>query len=581
MVFLISNATWPKGLSGWWEFRPTTGKFKLLFPLQISDAANQRLWTWVHALRNRRIAFGLHGSAPAVVDLAADTVSAIPPVPVAPRDYSGPGRRFHGEPTLNFPLSEEDGWVWGSFGRYRYPASGSANGHVELQTFDPLRNMTTQWGDWPIFLEPVDADHVVVGDGHGLWFLHVPSNDAAAMARLVQPPRPLYVPVEPVGKPPTGGPLPWSSITTIYDSLRKENVGTDPAFRLLFAPQTMGESVYVMGTSPLMVEKGRLLKFSLHDGKRTEMQTVSLPNFGKPTFMSLGDQVSMKYPDAGSCVDDHHYYIATASDTIVAAPLDGGDVHQEKFAGTVAELAAVDGQLFTDVIVTDPPTRGTPGSGWTQRHEIICIDVLNGARRTVHMSNPSPATQPSNTKPQFRIKLLRADASRHRVLFFANSWPNPQADFDGLWSCAVGGTPARVEQFDIWPTTGLRMGAGPYDWCSNVDGDAWLLYSPNGLLRANLATGKVEHLWQVEPAGASPLDSEYQFRPPIAVLNQSLWTGTLQRASLDGSVFEQIEWTRVMDHHPFEASWMTPIHEGKDLLLGDSCGMWIAKMKGR
>jgi hypothetical protein len=578
IVFLVSNPTWPKGLSGWWEFRPATGGFKRLVAVEISDdVVNTLHRTWAHSLKDRRILFGIPAGQPAVLDLATESVSSLPPVPTAV-GYSGPGRNYFGLPALQCPLAEADGWVWGKFGRYRAPDPKSAKGPVEIQSFDPLRHLATEWGWWPTYLEPIDGDHVVVGDGQGLWFLHVPSGDAPAMARLVQPPRPLDVPVEPVAKPPTGHALPWSSVTTIYDSLRKENVGANPSFQLFLVPQVRGDSAYVVGTSPQLPHQGRVLKFSLQDGKRSEMQIVPLPYFSYATHNGLADDLAAKLGYAGSCVDDHYYYVAISTDTVAAFPLDGGSVVQQKFVGTVTHLAAVDGKLFVIVSITQQIKSGA--AGWKERQDLVRVDVSTGVRATLPIPALLPGATPAESGSGFHLSLLRADPSRRRVLFFANNWPDAQPAFDGLWSCTVDGGTSRVEQFDIWPAAGQRMGAGIYDWCGNIDADSWLLSSPNGAVRLNLSTMKVERLWQVEPAGASLLDAKYDFRPPLAVVDRFLWTGYLQRAALDGSVFEQLRWIRVMDNHAFEATTIVPIHDGKDLLMADNCGMWVAKMKG-
>jgi hypothetical protein len=120
------------------------------------------------------------------------------------------------------------------------------------------------------------------------------------------------------------------------------------------------------------------------------------------------------------------------------------------------------------------------------------------------------------------------------------------------------------------------------NWGGNIDGDEWLLLSRNGALRLNIATLKSELFWRVEPADSCPLGSAYEFNAPIAVVGNWLWDTNLRRAKLDASRFEQLPYVRaiaVPSDQPISVDTMLSIHEGKDLLFADNCGMWIAAMK--
>jgi hypothetical protein len=165
--------------------------------------------------------------------------------------------------------------VWGKFGRYRIvdtDVNGRRVQKPELQSFDPLRPVAIQWGDWPSYVEPIDGDRVVVCDPSGLWLLRLPSDDPTVMAKLVARPRPVFAPVEPMGPPPVGGDLPWRAVRTIYDSLRNVNVGDGKA-AIMFGPRVVADDVYVLACGDGTTTPGatRLIKYALADGRRTEL----------------------------------------------------------------------------------------------------------------------------------------------------------------------------------------------------------------------------------------------------------------------------------------------------------------------
>jgi hypothetical protein len=203
IVMLVSNPAWPKGLSGWWEFVPRSGKFRCLAPLDMT-ADNDRLSPadWQSVCQKDRIAFSIRSNRASVLDLATDRITPMVPVPGAPH-YSGPMYAPAGGPALGFPMVPADDWIWGRFGRYRAVQTAGCKDSVELQSFNPLTSRNTQWGLWPRYLETVDDDRVIIGDKGRLWLLHVPSDNPAAMSRLLQQPRPMYVKVEPDTRPAT------------------------------------------------------------------------------------------------------------------------------------------------------------------------------------------------------------------------------------------------------------------------------------------------------------------------------------------------------------------------------------------
>jgi hypothetical protein len=579
IVLLVQNAGWPKELNGWWEYRPATRQFKSLLPVSVTSPNFGESAVWVTPSKGRRIAFGGPTTRPSVLDLAHDTASLLPPVPGAP-DYHAT-RGVTGDTALQYPFAEADGWVWGRFGRYRVRTDAGGADSVELQSFDPVRKVASQWGDWPTFLEPVDGDHVIAGDTKGLWYLHVPSGDPTAMAKLVQPPRPLYVSVEPIGEPPEGANLPWSSVQTIYDVLRNVNVG-DNAPICLTQPQIAGDSAYVLaGGGANSNEQARLFKYSLASGERTELGSIKTDEFRFGPSDNRVLQAGTTYSPVNSCIDGNFYYTVSPNNAIYAFPLAGGAPKIFNVQRSIVDIAAVGGKVFVTVSVGLPRLAGDSPLYSRVKREFVRIDVASGASETLPLPDATSEPTPPNVVPPVDIRLLQADPRRNRVLFFLNCQPRAKPELDGLWSCTPEGLPQRIDPFDHWSSTGERMGESIFDHCSAIDGDSWLLVTENGAFRLNVATMAMERLWQVQPVGEAALGSRYEFVWPVAVVGDFLWDGYIERAKLDGSVFEKLPWIRPMDMQGYVAQLptMISIHDGKDLLMADNCGMWIAKMK--
>jgi hypothetical protein len=573
IVMLVSNPAWPRGLSGWWDFSPASGQFKLLAPIDMThDTDRMSVGDWQSPCRKDCVAFSTRMNPAAVLDLAKDRIVPMPPVPGAPH-YSGPINVPAGGRALGYPMIPANDWIWGRFGRYRVVHTTGQKDSIELQSYQPLTPENTQWGLWPRYLEPVDDDHVIIGDKGKLWLLHVPS-DPAALSRLLQPPRPMYVVVEPTAGPPSDARLPWTSVTAICDAASGKNVGDDsPDF--LLAPQILGNDVYVFASGNARRRgSGLLEKFSLLDGKRTDLGNAFASTLD-PRFGRLAERATIHISGCNSCIDEHNYYLVVPNSQVLAFPLAGGAPRQFTFDGIVSQIAAVSETLFVIERVLHPRTAAEDFASWTE--QLVRINVATGARQTLPLLKAEPD---SGLLPA--VNVMRADGRRGRVLFFVHRSRRADSTVSGLWSCALAGAPVRADPFDIWAATGERFG-GVGDWAGEIGGDEWLLLSNNGAVRLNLATMKAERLWQVEPVGACPLAAQYDFRPPFAVVDGWLWDGMLRRAKLDGSRFEQLPYPRPMDspQHQMSLSTMLCIHDGKDLLLADNCGMWIAKMRDR
>ena len=573
IVMLVSNPGWPRGLSGWWDFSPESGQFKLLAPLDMTRDTDRMSGSgWQSPCQKDCIAFSTRTNPAAVLDLATDRISPMPPVPGAPQ-YSGPMNVPAGGPALGYPMVPANDWIWGRFGRYRVVHTTGHKDSIELQSYNPLTSENTQWGFWPRYLEPVDDDHVIIGDKGSLWLLHVPS-DPAALSRLLQPPRPMYVAVEPTGDLPSDPRLPWTSVTTICDAASGKNAGDDsPDF--LLAPQILGNDVYVFASGNARRRgRGRLEKFSLLDGKRTDLGNAFASTLD-PRFGTLAERTIMRVGGCSSCIDAHHYYLVVPNSQVLAFPVAGGAPRQFAFGGIVSQIAAVSETLFVIERVLHPRSAAEDFASWTE--QLVRVNVATGARETLPLLKAEP-----NSGLLPAVNLMRADGRRGRVLFFVHRSRGADSTVSGLWSCAPSGAPVRADPFDIWAATGERFG-GVGDWAGEIEGDSWLLLSNNGAVRLNVATMKAERLWQVEPLGECPLDARYDFRPPIAVVDGWLWDGPLRRAKLDGSRFEQLPYLRKMNSPQYQmsAGTMLSVHDGKDLLIADGCGMWILKLNGR
>ncbi len=574
IVLLVSNPSWPNGMSGWWEFKPASGQFKLLAPLDMTrETDRSSSGDWQSPCGTDRIAFATITNRAAVLDLATDRVSPMPSVPRAPDDAS-PKNASADRPALGFPLVPADEWIWGKFGRYRVVHATGRKDSIELQSFKPLTSENSQWGRWPGVLEPIDDDHVIIGDKGSLWLLHVPSQDPAAMSRLLQPPRPMYVSVEPAGKPPVDAHLPWTSVTTICDAARGINLGEDSP-RFLLAPQIVGDDAYVFAAgSAGHPDGGVLLKFSLLDGKRTGLGTAYAPQLDLRSG-TLAERTTVHLGGCSSCIDDHNYYLVVPNNLILAFPLGGGAPRQFPFGGFVSQIAAISDTLFVIERIPHPRTQEQDFPGWTER--LVRINLATGVREALPLLN---ASSDSGVLPA--VNLMRADARRGRVLFFIDHSGKVNPGTSGLWSCAPAGAPCRLDPFDIWSATGECFGAAG-DWAGEIDGDAWLLLSSNGAVRVHLNPLHIERLWQVEPKGESALGASYDFRAPIAVVDGWLWDQTFRRAKLDGTAFEQLPYLRTM-HSPqyaLGAQTMRVLHGGDQLFVADNCGMWVVKLRNR
>jgi hypothetical protein len=209
--------------------------------------------------------------------------------------------------------------------------------------------------------------------------------------------------------------------------------------------------------------------------------------------------------------------------------------------------------------------------------------MSSGARDDLPLATVTAGGQePLSSSPALALGLLTADPKRGRVLFFLNRQPTSEAAIDGLWSCAAGGAPQRLAPPSAWAVTGQRFGASPFDWADAVRGDNWLVTSLNGAIRIDLAKLSAERLWQVEPAGGTPLNASYDFRPPMAVVGEWLYDGQFRRAKLKGAAYEQLPALRPMEMKGYR--FQLKLVEKTDrahLIAADNCGLWVLELVDR
>ena len=579
IVFFAGNSAWPSDLNGWWSYEPAKGAFKRLADVKISPnfyADNSSIW---FARSKDHVDYHVEGQDRWSLDLKTDSIIKQPPVPQAV-GYHGPGNDGdQRQPCLGPPLIQIGEWTWGNFGRFKLAeqmVNGRPRQSAEVQSFDLVRPVSCQWGNWPSDLAVIDDDHVIVGDRRALWMLHVPTNQPDAMTKLIQPRRPVYTPIEPAGPPPAGGQLPWTDVQTIYDVIRGINVSNqsigNESYGRMLCPVIRDDTVYALAVGRYI---SRLIGFSLKDGSRKELAETSVNELQMLRWLNRGQQLAPSSADGYAAIDDHAYYFAAAR-RVVVLPLDGSRAKDLLVSdpGTVTfirGLAVVDGKLFVATEVCD--TEGEARYSTTHLWRFDLSDPKPASTRT-DLALPNPRVHAPAQAP-LGISLLRADPKRHRLLFFLNRRPKTDPGTDGLWACGPADQPQRLSQLPIWAATGQRLGESPC-WAGEVAGDTWLTSTENGLVSIDLTTNEPTSLWQVEPTGGPKLDQRYHLNSPFALSGGWIWDGWFERVRRDGGDYQQLPPLRPIDMkgYGYRLSFIQALDDGR-VVVADNCGMWV------
>ena len=290
---------------------------------------------------------------------------------------------------------------------------------------------------------------------------------------------------------------------------------------------------------------------------------------------SEGNDVIFMRPSTLACVSDTHVFASNGRDGIFGFPLAGGPTTRDTGDGlpssAITALAFLDGRLYAAMsdgylARIDPATK--------------TCDVLASSRRKDKRS-------PFDDGKPFEINWMLADPPRHRVLLFINGRNSATHRNLGLWQIDESSghiTPLlRLESLsDCWWGSGVRDGAA-------------ILCIDNGQLtgvRFDLSKNVPSVFYSSEPGAWIGMNDgldrskarffgHYPFFGPYVELGDTLWSGNpwsqigtgrgsttnLPRLDTDeragpGSVF-RIDLC------------LEPLDNGKQLLAGNSKGLWL------
>ncbi len=575
IVFLAANKAWVNHTSGWWSFEPGTNSYKELCACLVPYDPPNRTFVW-STLFADQITFGLQPPGAYSIDLNTDQTSPLPRSPFCP------GLDIAHQPTpadiaLAGPYVQVGGWIWGRFGRFRAPKDigktpAPPADPATLQGFKPISYDTTRWGMWPLYYQMVDADHIVIGDEHALFYLHIPTHDGAAMAKVLFPPKTQWAFIQGDSGPPAGGELPYDSVDTIFDV----NSQPDDALFTL-QPILRGNDFYCIAVakSDRPTTTAQLRHYSLVDRSEKTLATTTLQIRQQPSDTPSYNLLSS--------IDDQWYYLADlSSGQIHAFALDGSAQKSLEIPNVgstrakIVGLAAMGaGKLLVARDIFQRQAKDDPLDIFSMP-AFDCIDVASGHVTSVAIPGVTDVRAGDAAGDVVRARFVQSDAARHRAIFLLGALSaNP--DIDGLYAINADGAVERILPIDYLRDFDLAYGDGGwrFGWCNPVQNDQFLLGQGDRCYLIDLTEKSFRCVYSTksyfEPVGGRMMvDGDWVYH--------ALYFGRLR---IEGTGLESFPAIRTAQGHdtPQVLSLMQLAADGHEIVIADDRALWVLHMR--
>jgi hypothetical protein len=373
---------------------------------------------------------------------------------------------------------------------------------------------------------------------------------------------------------------PWDDIQQLIDV-----AGASKGIHRLVRPIVHDGAVYVVGMG---AENGKdqfvqLLRFSLADGKKSELGKVALEH-RHSVHSDIDFEVGLRSLfGRGACIHDGRYYFGSASHGIFVFALDAGKVDRLT-TGTglpsdhVHDLACVAGKLFAGL--------GEEG----KEGYLAVIDLKTNECKVVASSRRKEKLSPFDDSQPLFSKGFIADPKRKRVLFVASI--RDRYDVSGLWEFDATSDKLRKHRsFYLFSTT-------DFEWACPLPGERILIATGGETILFDLQTNKSEarpfknmdtnrthryvqpRLKEIVALARPDKDVPLHLRGGDVIYGDWLWSGyPFGRVTLDGAEKFRFEPARQKYNRYFNPNECFQVFDnGAGIVLADQHGIWIARL---
>ena len=544
VVFYATSQNWDPGRAGLYEYSVITGKFRQIAADPAKPVAGKEIDLWRSAAFTPvyHDRFAVVGRMNAIVDLTTDKLSSIPPIRSdAPATAVG------------------EGVLWRGMSRTK--------GDGKPTQFPSVRPDLGDRQVWPISLELIDDQRLLVGDTRGLWVVTPPDTYKPPANALAE---------GSIAPPPAGGDLPWYRVRAVYDY---SDSGAE--FTCVFRPIWRDGSIFAVGVN----ERGEhtLIKVEPATGTATKLGTNTGRGFKRDKSKPLAVE---QYPGFAAMIDSAYALVPPDGKSIMFLPMDGSRGTTIKPASPITAMDELGNTLY--LVVSDKSATRLIAQPPTGDSLELISSTSTGKRSSLDGVNG------------LRIPFVIADPARGRVLFVAHATTsNP--DVDGVYSLTVaGGAVRRILPLFIAPKPPDEPNSKRYCEVQSArrQDDTLLLGTQRGLVAIDLKTDSPRMLSQapdlpevLDPQGKRlPVPDStndlmngriehYLAHADMLLYKNWLW-GVNTRISLDGREYDTFPPVRRVGNltaYPYE--WQSFSHDGKTLYMADQQTLWAFDLK--
>jgi hypothetical protein len=597
IVLFAASPRWPLSRCGLYEFNVKTRAFRRLMGNDKTDPATTQPTgrlaagaTVVHWGTDTLISMNV-GDFTGAFDLEKNKAVDIP--------WQNIPGTINDTVSTEWPHAPQGPWIWTAvdLGKRFSGHAGLARIDTEkkrLQIFPPIRPVEIAEGMWPVYLQQIDDQRMLIGDQYGLWVVAPPEGFASPDSVLDEAAGGTTALVP----PPSGAQLPWDSGKTLYDYLLQPG-----GYDFVARPLVAGKFVYAVGLGHSGSDDrptqafARLLKFNIADGSMNELGAITMTSPAWPTQVFLDTQQGVHHGDrikssdnfvSATVLTDDRLYCQTNSG-LMDFPLEGppGKMVSPKTPlppGWGASIAYLDGHLYLAGSASKVIQVFDPG---TNTVESVPADA-----------NPKPAPFDTET---VRVPFVCADSKQHRLIFIACD-SSRQCKAGGVWEY----NPASKQFSKLLPLY-LNTAGRSLDWPGRSVGFIWanladqqtlMICTSRGFLSFDIHTNTLKRIQQTYsdidvlaatsqptqmPAEAAENDllaGSISLNAPVAFDDKWLWSGfPWSRVSRDGKTWQSFPPLRPGDINFVPTESIQLFDNGRHLLIADSMACWVLNLQ--